>query len=121
MPWESIGSCGTGSVVQLRMAILYLCQVCGEPPLGCELDVLWNEHDLGDYPTIGVSWDPTVRSDAPWKYINRCEAALAIFDEAVEWSEIHPDQVREKLEAKEEGNSHLAQKPHAAKTRKPVT
>lgn len=100
MPWESIGSCGGGEIAQLRMAIIYLCDVCGDPPRGCEIDIMWHEHELGDYPTIGLSWewDPEVRTVPPWEYINRCEIALAIFDEAVSWSEIDPKLVREKLE-----------------------
>jgi hypothetical protein len=39
-----------------------------------------------------------VRTVPPWEYINRCEIALAIFDEAVSWSEIDPELVREELE-----------------------
>ncbi len=85
MPWESLGSCGSGDI-GLRLAILYLAHVCGEPPPGCELDVMWHDHELGNYPTIGVCWDPYVRTEAPWEYISHCEIALSIFDEAVDYS-----------------------------------
>ncbi len=125
MPWENIGECGGGSTREwaagtVEIVIHYIELVCGSPPPGCELGVMWHEHECGDYPTAGLCWDPCVRSDPPWEYISRCEKALEIFDESVEWSEINPDRVREKLEANE-GNTHLAQKPLPPGPRNPLS
>lgn len=107
MPWEHIGSCGGGRLPQdqewviceLEMGIRYLRFACGEPPKGCELGVMWHEHDICDYPSIGVYWDvgDAASLDAPWEYIEKCQIALETFDEAVSWSEIDPERVEERL------------------------
>jgi hypothetical protein len=99
MPWEYLGACGDGQlpnerewvVAQMQLGLTYLKGVCGEPPAGCELAITWQDHELGDYPLIGVWWDPEARTDAPWAYISRCEVALSAFDDAVNWSEISPE------------------------------
>jgi hypothetical protein len=44
-----------------------------------ELEIVWQEHELGNYPTIGLVWDDPMRG-TPWNYISRCEAALAAFE-----------------------------------------
>lgn len=105
MPWEHVGDCGDGQLpherewvlTQLKLGLTYLKGVCGEAPEGCELDIEWHEHELVDYPTISLWWDPEVQTDAPWAYISRCEVALAAFDGAVNWSEISPDVVQEQF------------------------
>jgi hypothetical protein len=108
MPWEDIGGCGDGQlpqdrewlVCQLEIGIRYLRFVCGEPPKGCELGVMWHEHDICDYPSIGVCWDvgQAESLDAPWEYIEECRVALETFDEVVRWSEIDPQAVRERID-----------------------
>ncbi len=95
MPWESIGSVGNGQMPSDRdwillcndIAITYLKFTCGSPPEGCQIETMWHAHDLGDYPTIGISFD----FHPPWDYIQRCQMALERFDDAVAWSEIDPD------------------------------
>lgn len=92
MSWESIGSTSTGQmphdrdwiVFSLELAKRYVALVCGEPPSGSKLDIMWNEHELGSYPSLGV-WS---EYDTPYDYINACERALEVFDEAVSWSEL---------------------------------
>jgi hypothetical protein len=37
-----------------------------------ELEVQWQEHDLGEYPTIVLTWEDGMRC-APWEYIEKCE------------------------------------------------
>lgn len=77
MPIEDIGECDIGQmawdrdwiVFQLEMGINYLKHVCGPPPPGCELEVMWHEHDLGEYPSIGLYWDASVQYDVPWVLI----------------------------------------------------
>ncbi len=108
MPWESIGDCGDGQVpketdwlvFELQMGIMYLKQVCGGPPKGYELVLMWHTHDYGDYPTIGISWEDSTR-DAPWEYIQKCEIALSEFDSAVNWDKIKPEIVRERFAVEE--------------------
>ena len=53
------------------------------------MGITWHQHDLGEYATIDIIWDDY--RDAPWEYISRAERALARFDEAVNWSELHPE------------------------------
>ena len=44
-----------------------------------ELEIVWQEHELGSYPTIGLVWNDPMRG-TPWNYISRCEAALTAFE-----------------------------------------
>ena len=105
MPWENIGSCGIGEMPDDRawiienysMALSYLKFVLEEPPEGCELDVMLHEHELGDYPSIGIFWDEP-QINPPWGYINKCTRVLEIFDEAIDWLAIEPGSISEKLE-----------------------
>jgi hypothetical protein len=58
MPVEIIGEARTPDAsrewinAQCELAIKHLKKVCGEPPPEMELEVQWQEHDLGEYPTI---------------------------------------------------------------------
>ena len=95
MPWESIGECdgSTASDGQgwidfcHETAVAYLRVMLGDPPPGCSLEVKWNDHDLGTYPTIGLWWEAPA-DDAPWDYINHAETLLDQFNEAVDWSSL---------------------------------
>jgi len=92
MSWESIGSISTGDMpndedwilLGLELAKKYIEYVCGRPPAGCKLDVMWHDHELGSYPSLGV-W---CENDTPWDYVDACERALEVFDEAVSWDRI---------------------------------
>lgn len=102
MPWEDIGSCGDGQmpderdwvVTQLELGIRYLKHVCGPPPAGCELGIMWHEHELGDYTTIGLFYE--CGDEPPCDYVSSCESVLLAFDEAIDWSAIHPERIRER-------------------------
>ena len=96
MPRESIGDCGSAEYpdkdwipAELELGFCYIRHACGDPPDGYELGITWHQHDLGEYATIDIIWDDY--RDAPWEYISRAERALARFDEAVNWSELHPE------------------------------
>jgi hypothetical protein len=96
MPRESIGDCGSAEypdkdwiTAELELGFCYIRHACGDPPDGYELGITWHQHDLGEYATIDIIWDDY--RDAPWEYISRAERALARFDEAVNWSELHPE------------------------------
>jgi hypothetical protein len=71
------------------LAICFIRHACGDPPPGYELEILWHEHDSGEYATVGITWDGP--SEAPWDYISRAGDALERFDQAVAWSDLAPD------------------------------
>jgi hypothetical protein len=85
MPAEIIGEVGTPGadrewiVAQAALAIEQIVKTCGEPPPEMELEVQWQEHELGEYPTIVLSWEDAMRG-APSKYIQKCQDALAVID-----------------------------------------
>jgi hypothetical protein len=115
MPWESIGDCGhsttPGDTFEFKLGIEYLKLVCGKVPKGCELGVMWRDFDGMEYGEIislpsevGLFWDANEISDAPWEYISRCETALSIFHESVNWCAIHPDAVNAQIRENEASN-----------------
>jgi hypothetical protein len=61
--------------VECRLAIKHLKKICGEPPPGMELEVQWQDHELGEYPTIVLTWEDATRGP-PWTYFETCEEAL---------------------------------------------
>ena len=85
MPVEIIGEAGTPGAsrewidAECQLAIKHLIKVCGEPPPEMELEVQWQEHELGGYPTIVLIWEDAMRG-APWDYIQGCEEALAEYE-----------------------------------------
>src|SRR5215469_4089531 len=44
-----------------------------------KLEVIWQEHELGLYPVIGLTWEDPFRG-VPSNYVSRCEAALAAYE-----------------------------------------
>ena len=66
---------------ECHLAIKHLIKVCGEPPPEMELEVQWQEHDLGGYPTIVLIWEDAMRG-APWDYIEKCEEALTEYEKS---------------------------------------
>lgn len=95
MGWESIGSVNTGEmpgegdwiVFALGLAKLYVLHVVGKPPPGHSIGIYWHDHELGEYPTLGVYSELT----PDMGYVGDCERALERFDAAVDWSAIKPD------------------------------
>jgi hypothetical protein len=85
MPVEIIGEAGTPGAsrewidAECQLAIKHLIKVCGEPPPEMELEIQWQEHDLGEYPTIVLTWEDAMRG-APWEYIGRCEEVLTEYE-----------------------------------------
>lgn len=66
---------------------------------------MWHKHDLGEYATVGLLWDPLEISDAPWGYISRAEEVLSRFHDAVHWSPLSPqDEETEDEDEDDEGN-----------------
>ena len=85
MPVEIIGEAGTLGAsrewidAECRLAIKHLKKVCGEPPPEMELGVQWQEHELGEYPTIVLAWEDAMRG-APREFIEKCEEALTEYE-----------------------------------------
>jgi hypothetical protein len=85
MPVEIIGEVGTPGAetkwiaAQGKLAIQHLKQVCGDPPPEMDLEVVWQDHELGSYPVIALVWDDDTRG-APSNYLSRCEAALTAYE-----------------------------------------
>jgi hypothetical protein len=82
---------------QISMAVIYLHCVCGEPPAGYKLEETWHECDMGGvgqtttYSLLSLTWDePFDILDEGWDYIERCNTALEIFNEAIDWQSIRP-------------------------------
>ncbi len=92
MPWESIGSVDTGEMPDdeawvlfcLGLAKNYVQFVCGLPPDENKLEVMWGEHELGDYPSLGIWYD----LEEPYEYIRACEDAMDAFNQHVSWLDL---------------------------------
>jgi hypothetical protein len=61
------------------VAIRHVRKVCGEPPAEMELELQWQDHELGAYPVIVLTWEDAMRG-TPGKYLSKCEAALFEFE-----------------------------------------
>ena len=89
MPWESVGCVDTGEMpgdeswirLAYRIAQKYVEFVCGQPPEGCKLGIMENEHELGSYPSLGIWYEYLVPSD----YIRHCERTFEVFEESIDW------------------------------------
>jgi hypothetical protein len=85
MPTEIIGEFGTPGTTsewieaQGKLAIRHLKKICGDPPPEMESEIVWQEHELGQYPVIGLAWDDPMRG-APSNYLSSCEAALTAYE-----------------------------------------
>jgi hypothetical protein len=85
MPTELIGEFGTPGATsewieaEGKLTITHLKKICGDPPPEMELEIVWQDHELGQYPVIGLVWEDPMRG-VPWNYISRCEAALVAYE-----------------------------------------
>jgi hypothetical protein len=85
MPVEIVGEFGTPGAdsewlkAESKLAIRHIKKLCGYPPPEMKLEIVWQEHELGNDPTIGLVWEDPMRG-TPWNYISRCEAALTAFE-----------------------------------------
>ena len=106
MPSENIGACGTPESLNaddqewftgLEMAILYIKHVCGPAPTDCTVEITDQEHELGTYSEISLTWEQGSLSEGEWKYLNRCQMALLEFESAMDLHSLDPKRVREKF------------------------
>lgn len=49
-----------------------------------ELEVQSQEHELGSYHIIVLTWEDAMRG-APWEYIAKCEDALVTYEPGEAW------------------------------------
>jgi len=64
---------------ETELAIKFIKQACGEPPRGVDVQITWEDHELGSYPVISVVWDDFVTGH-PGEYIGKCIEAFERFD-----------------------------------------
>ena len=101
MPWERIGPCGGDGkppeeewrTLTNKMGLAYVRFICGEPPKGCKLQLHWFTWEGTRHHEIGLFWNPHIIRRAPWRYIFKCNAAIAIFDWEVPWIKLRKDKV----------------------------
>jgi len=106
MPWEQIGTCGNGALPEQKewilhcydLAISYMKFVLGPPPEGCDLGLMWNKHELIDYPSLGLYWD-SPQTAPPDFYVKQCMIILERFDLAIDWDAIDPNAVDNTLQS----------------------
>lgn len=77
---------------------MYLKHVCGPPPRGCEIEITGNDHDLGTYYDISLTWnDPGTLGPVEENYIRKCEIALQAFESVMPWDDLNPVEVRQQF------------------------
>ena len=89
MPVVHIGEFGTPGAsrewlsAQATLAIRHIVKVCGPPPMQMELEVQWQEHDLGSYPLIVLTWEDGAYGPrgVPEDYVERCVEALEAYED----------------------------------------
>jgi hypothetical protein len=55
-------------------------RVRGAPP-EMELEIQWQENDLGEYSVIVLTWEDAMHG-APWKCIELCETVLTAYEDS---------------------------------------
>lgn len=63
---------------EAELVIKYIKNKC-QPPRGVDVQVTWEDHELGSYPVISVVWDDYI-TDYPGEYIGKCIEAFDHFD-----------------------------------------
>ncbi len=111
MPWESIGSVNTGDMPHeedwilfcLGMAKSYIDFVCEDTPDDGKLEIMWHDHELGNYPSLGVWYE----LEEPCGYISACEEALEVFNESVSYLDLkhHFQKKKDELDETEDDES----------------
>jgi hypothetical protein len=71
---EVIGECVTSEEFpdladyEMDLMVKFIKQECGAPARGVDVEVVWEDHELGGYPVIAVVWDDyTV--ECPYDYV----------------------------------------------------
>lgn len=86
MPWEVIGSCGSGQDWQLQLGLVFLSSVFEEPE-DCELDIMYTDYEFGEgrigsYPSIGLLYESQIGGLV--QFASRCQDVLSAFNEAID-------------------------------------
>jgi len=107
MPWEDIGSVGTGELPEdrewigfcLELAKGYIVLMAGAPPERCEIQVMEHDHELAKYPCLALCTEK-YGVDLDIDYVVACQNALFALDDAVDWAKLkaHWERTRETIE-----------------------
>jgi hypothetical protein len=62
----------------MEAPIKYIKERCGEPPAGVDVEIMYQDHELGSYPVIAVVWDD-YETSYPDEYIAKCIEAYEKF------------------------------------------
>jgi hypothetical protein len=96
-----IGCCGHGQwpdreriEFELDLDISILRLLCDQEPRGTTLEIIWHEHDSGQYAEICLGWEQGSLDDREWEYITRCERALTDLNESVDWAALWEARLR---------------------------
>ena len=100
MPWELVGSCGSGQSWQLQIGLAFLSSVFEEPE-GCELDIMYTDYEFGDgtigeYASIGLLYENPVGGLV--QFACRLQNALSEFNESMAWSKISPETLADRFD-----------------------
>jgi hypothetical protein len=82
MGHEFVGECFADPETvsqEMELAIKYIKHMCGETPPGVDVQITYEDHELGSYPVISVVWDDYV-TGYPEDYIQKCIEAFERFD-----------------------------------------
>ena len=60
---------------EVELTIKYIKQASGKAPRGVDVQITWEDHELGSYPVISVVWDDYT-IEYPHEYIGKCITAL---------------------------------------------
>ena len=64
---------------EMELAIKFIKRECGKAPGGVDVQISWEDHELGSYPVIAVVWDDYTTA-CPDEYIGKCIEAFERFD-----------------------------------------
>jgi hypothetical protein len=82
---EFIGECSPSGEApelddyEMELAVKFIRQACGKPPRSVDVQITWEDHELGSYPVISVVWDDYT-IEYPDEYIGKCIEAFDRFD-----------------------------------------
>jgi hypothetical protein len=82
---EVVGECSTFgekpelNSYEMELEIKFIKQECGEPPLGVDVQIGYEDSEYGSIPLIVVIWDE-YETGYPENYIQKCIEAFERFD-----------------------------------------
>jgi hypothetical protein len=84
MGYEIIGQCHSSEEdsglksYEIEAPVKYIKESCANPPFGVDVEIMYQDHELGSYPVIAVVWDD-YETSYPDEYISKCMEAYEKF------------------------------------------